>query len=583
MTCLPAFRTPPRRELASSRSSNWLRGGAVLGLALGAGLVGCDSTATIFPQRTSFSHAEIVSAFPAKKDAQGNWERVCDGGPVDGLLTNVVLVSTVPKTGDSGPRENDLSIRPGDVIETRTVNGGLTDDIDLQAPGNFGFQIDCIDPAPQPNPSAGGCQGATPASSLEAVSYVARTPARGVPHNVLLLLDQSGSIGGIVDTSEGNKENQENNFTPPGNFGDLASDRQSLRLAAARTFAGSLNEEDQLGVIAFGEKLGGGSGFQVPCADASGKDVNAGLDACFGRNRDLWTAGTGIDSLLGQTAGRSNLWKAVQTAYRYLKNSTKGNGEASNHIVILTDGPDTCVNGENITNCASACSTVEHDEVLAELEADRNDPNAKRIEVSFIQFESIGYPGRDPRQVEAACISGGHYQYINTNEFPREQLASRQESFDQAFLNVRFALMGHWELAAEVAAYSGSAAPPTGTLPGSLYALSGKITVRQSSNMVTADRDFPFGKGIGVGAKNAPSWDRRPTVLKPCGGPADCGGSAGGNACQVICSDETHICPGGAGGMTLPDTAACDSGNGSGFCCDGACQPSGACGACTAN
>ncbi|MCC6621138.1 MAG: VWA domain-containing protein [Deltaproteobacteria bacterium] len=541
------------------------------------GTAGCDSTATIFPIRTSFAHAVVISAYPAAKQGDGTWERVCaaDTGPATGIITNTVLVSTQPKTNDStGPREQDLSIRPLDVVETRTVNGSLSDDINLSAAGNIGFQFDCIDPQPQPNPSAGGCQGAVPSAQLDTVEYVAHTESRSESHNVILLLDQSGSIGGIVDPDENNLENQDTKFDPPNNFGDLASDKFSLRLAAARTFADSLNEDDRLGVIGFGEKLNNGSGFKVPCADAAGLDVQAGLAACFGRNRDLWRASTGIDSLRGDALGRSNLWRAVQTAYDFL--AAQPASSSSNHIVVLTDGPDTCVNGENITSCASACSTVTHEQVLARIQADRQNPNAKRIQVHFIQFESLGYDGRDPRQVEAACLSGGHYQYINTNDFPREQLATLQESFDQAFLNVRFALMGHWALAAEVPAFAQSTPAPTGTPPGSMYGLSGALVVRTSSNMVSTDRQFPFGIGQGVGAENAPGWDRRPTVIKPCGSATDCGG-ADGAGCTVVCSDETHVCPGGSSGVVLPDTAACDAG----FCCDGQCLTTGtACAAC---
>jgi len=567
-----------------------LRVGACAGLALGlVAPTGCDSTAVFFPQRTSFQAAVVVSAYPAARKNDGSWERSCtgDAGPVTGVITNAVLVSTQPKSNDdNASTEADLSIRPGDTVETRTVNGSLSDDINLEAAGNLGFTLDCIDPQPQPNPSAGGCQGAVPSAQLESVEYVENTPSRKTAHNVIVLIDQSGSVGGIVDPDEANRENQSTKFDPPTNFGELASDKFSTRLSAARTFINSLNSDDRLGVIGFGESENSGAGFSVPCATAVGLDVATGLANCFGRNRDLWLEPVGtpplapLDSLRGRALGRSNLWKAVQTAYDFLDGQP--DSDNSNHIVVLTDGPDTCLNGENITNCAAPCSTVTHEQVMQKLMADRNDPNGKHIRIHFVQFESVGYEGRDPRQVEAACVSGGHYQYINANDFPREQVATLQGALDQALLNVRFSLMGHWELAAEIPAYAQNTPAPTGTPPGSLYALSGQLVVRQSSNMVSADRAFPFGIGQGVGAEDSPAWDRRPTVLKPCGSAADCGAAGAADACTVVCSDETHICPNDATGVTLPDTAACDpGGGGSAYCCDGECiNTGGACAIC---
>ncbi|MCC6620645.1 MAG: VWA domain-containing protein [Deltaproteobacteria bacterium] len=532
--------------------------------------------ASIGGARIAFVHAVVVSAYPAVKAGDGAWVRVCaaDARLATGIITNVVLASTQRRPDGAGPRDDDLSIRPGDVVEARTVGGDLPVDIDLETAGHLGLELDCIDPQPQPNPSAGGCQGAVPSAQLDGVDYVAHTPSRAEAHDVILLIDQSGSIGGIVAPDEGYREDEDGRFDLPNNFGDLASDRFSLRLAAARAFTDSLNEADRLGVIAFGERLANGAGLKVPCADAAGLDVQAGLAACFGPDREPWHATSGIDSLRGDALGRSNLWRAVQAAYDFL--AARPASAASNHIVVLTDGPDTCVDGESLTRCASRCSTVTHDHVLERIQADQVDPDARRIQIHFVQFESLGYDGRDPRQVEAACLSGGHYQYINSNDYPRDQLAALQESLDQALRNVRFALMGHWALAAAVPAYAQGAPAPAGSPPGALYGLSGALVVRASSHLVSADREFPFGVGQGAGATSAPAWDRRPTVLKPCGSASDCGGTDG-PACSVVCSRETHVCPAGAVGITLPDTAACDAGS----CCDGQCVTTGsACQAC---
>ncbi len=545
--------------------------GASLALLASAGMIasGCDSTATLFPQKVLFSRAMIVSAYPAQERADGTWARQCGAGAVDGIITNVALISTQRKDGD-----NDLQIRPGDVIDTRTVEGGLPDDINLTNEGHMALAVDCIDPQPHPNPSGDGCQGAQPSFALDQTTYQAHTE-RDTGHNVLLLLDQSGSISGLVDADHGNIENRTGDFVVPSNFGELASDGSNVRLSAARRFIRTLNDEDRFGALAFSEKLG----IQVPCSEAQG-DLQADLDACFGkRNTDIWLSTSGLDSLIGRAEGRSNLWDAVAYSYDYLR--ALDDTKRSNHIIVVTDGPDTCANSLSMGTCQFACSNTSHQDVLAKIEADLADPNAPRIHVHFIQFESLGYPGRDPRQVEVSCVSGGQYQYLNTNQFPSAQPTQFQEALETAIVNVRYMLMGHWELASAVPAYVNNA----GTPPGSLYALNGLLTVKTSSQMVLQDKPFPFNVGQGAGAENASVWDRRPSLRKPCTSETECGAAAGtASACSVVCSPETMTCAGFPRdqAFTAPNFYACAaSGGGEGFCCEGACETTGTCAVCT--
>jgi hypothetical protein len=154
-----------------------------------------------------------------------------------------------------------------------------------------------------------------------------------------------------------------------------------------------------------------------------------------------------------------------------------------------------------------------------------------------------------------------------------------------ALNNLRYSLMGHWEVGATVPAYADSG--PTGTRVGSLYALAGIVTIRASSHLVTSDRQIPFGIGQGGGSDTSlpPMWDRRPSVRKPCGGAADCGGTDG--ACQIVCSEESNVCRSGATGVAAPDNFACETTTGAaGFCCSGVadCQANGSpkCSACDA-
>lgn len=550
-----------------TRSGRLLATASLLG-ALGTSA--CDTTAKIYVSSPKFDGLQVVSAYPAKKQADGSWERVCAGGPTDGLITNLVFRSTGRGNNSASDADLDLSIRPFDVIQTRVVDGGNTDDINISNVGNLAYSLGCVNVASN---SAGTCEGAPATATLDRIAYAATTPDRSVGHNVMVLIDQSGSISGLVrDVSYKEQRIVEQIPSRPGDF---ASDPRSLRLVVAKRLLNTLNSRDKVGVLAFGEQMN----LSVPCSGAV-NDVQTDLTTCFGaRNRDIWNGvDNGIDRLQGNTGGRSNLWQAVKTSYDFLR--ARNDRVNSNHIVVLTDGPDTCA-GENRLTCEPACTTADFGQLADQVEADMNDPNAPKIHVHFVQFESLGYPGRDPRQVELSCVSGGHYQFVNSNQFPRIQTQSFQDALDTAVTNVRYSLMGHWEFASSVPVYQSNAGGGAGLPPGALYALEGQVTVRTTSNLVNTDRNYPFGIGLGEGASSATTWDRRPTVRKPCGGFSDCGASAAPGACEVVCSAETLTCASGAAPAQLPDLALCEpSAGASGFCCGGSCQAAGDCAAC---
>ncbi|MFO0747818.1 MAG: vWA domain-containing protein [Myxococcota bacterium] len=480
---------------------------------VGAGA--CDTGAKFYQMRAAFSHAEIVSAYPGRAGADGRWSRVCDDGPVDGIITNVAFVATEPKLPPGTPLDTDLAVHPGDLVDMRAVEGPYPDDIHLTTPGGLGLAMDCLDPAPENDP--GTCHGAVPAAALERVDWVGTTADRSQPHEVIVLVDQSGSIGGLVDAANGFLEPQGNDPGQlPSSPGDVASDKYGSRFRALTSFILSLNASDRLGIVAFGEGQNGGADLAVPCAGASGQDIAAGLAACFGTNHDLWMASTGIGTLLGHAAGRSNLWKAIDFAYGWLADpSRRRPAGASRHIVVLTDGPDTCA-GEAQTPRTAACSSVLAQEVLDRIAADQADPDGPDIHIDFVQFEAPGYPGRDPRQIDAACLSGGHYRYVNSNAFVSERVAALDAALTEAFGEIRLTLGGHWALASSVPAWVSDDPAPTGTPAGGIvYALSGRLTISASSHLVTSDTVFPFGVGQGVGAASATAWDRRPSLVDP--------------------------------------------------------------------
>ena len=569
---------------------------AVVGLALAAMALapvtaGCDATATIFKLRISLTQDGIqpLGAWPARQVAGTNqWERVCGpGGQIDGVITDISLISTTRQSSldQDSDKERDLQIQPGDIVEFLRVDGPSSQDIQLSGTTNMAVEFSCIDP----QPGTSECNGAQPSASVENVSYDSNTLDRETGHNVLVLIDQSGSVGGLVDNTRGNIETGQT-FVPPSNFGQLSSDRLNLRLSAAKTMLELMDDEDRFGALAFSED----TGIKIPCDGATG-DASADLDTCFGaRNTDIWKAqATGIDSLAGKTGERSNLWNAVSFAYEFLK--ARNDRARTNHIVVITDGPDTCSRSENINGCETPCTRVDYntpgattatkssyEDFLEVAEADLESPNGIKIHVHFMQFESLGYPGRDPRQWELACISGAQYQYVNTNTFPRDTAEATEAAFFRTINNLRSAFQGHWEVAGQMPAFT-EPNPGSGTPPGSMYGIEGVVRLKTGANLTSNEVVVPFGFGNGPGASQSAQWDRRLTIRKSCAAATDCGAAGdAGAACTVICSDETHTCPAGAAGEALPDTAACtlDTGAG-GFCCSGACQPvGGQCAAC---
>jgi hypothetical protein len=547
---------------------------------------GCDNNATFTKIPFNFNHTQVISAVPAISDGN-SWRPMCglelDNGAMvapEGILLNVSYISYKRKDDDL-----DQSLRPDDRVNDRDIGGERSEDIDLTNAANIGITVDCIDTLPDSDQPPSGtltdttdkCQGAEPDSvGVGAPFYVPFTDDRAKRHNVIVLLDQSGSMTGLVDGGT-YLEGAMGDIDLSSDFLGLASDYYDLRKVAAKSFINRLNDDDRLGVVAFGESIETSDHLTVACPTATGSSIAEDLDECFGTNHDLWTGVDGIDGL-GTGGGRSNLWKGIETVYDYLMNIAEDEG-GSRHIVVVTDGPDTCdSDSQAFAGCTqSACSTTTHQDVLNKIEVDRLKVNGDHVQIHFVQFESRGYTGRDTRQMEVACASQGHYQYINSEDNPAEQLTPLQDALETALLNVRHSLMGYWQIPITIAALEKHGAPPTYTPVGSRYAISGMITVRASSNMVSgSDEPQEFGAGgMGAGAQNSTFWDRRPSIRKPCMGAVDCGGlDSSQDDCNIICSTETLICPQGADGVTAPNNATqCTMDEGSsGICCGGICQ-----------
>ena len=566
-----------------------LQRGSVALLLLSSGAIAavssCDTNAKFNLNTVSYESISVVSAYPAVRSGN-DWVRQCTPGSThaDGFFLNVVFKTTrVNVALGETSNDTDRSVHPNDRVEVNTVEGPLSSDVELSSPTHYELNIDCIEPYPDGDYSD-KCHGADRTGSsppaLNAVSYKA-FGGRESGSDVMILIDQSGSIKGLVDATT-KKESPNAIFGKPIND---ASDYNNLRLSAVRVLINELNPSDRVGVVGFGEQTAAdGTGLRVPCDDPT-LTWEAALDKCYGTNHNFWvrsdadsTQADNMDALQASNAigGRSNLWTAVSEAYGYL--GKRGSVQRPAHIIVVADGPDTCAQNENATACLGRCasSTANYDDLVTRINNANADANAVKPQIHFVQFESSGYAGVDPRQVEAACLTQGHYQYINSNTMPTtDQGAAFQAALENALLNVRFSLLGMWQFAVTAPGFADTQGAPQGSPAGYVYGLEGTLRVKASTKLKgTADAAIPDSEGLARFTQaSLASYDKRPILRKPCATATDCGGNvANQTACHAICSPEAKTCLSAATGVDLPDTTSCQDGGTDGFCCQGTCD-----------
>lgn len=549
-------------------------------LLAGMTTLGCDTNARFNINKITFDDLKPISVHPAVLE-NGTLVRQCGAGPVDGIIYNMALLSTERKVkpGSNANVDKDRSIRPGDIIATLKVDGEKPRDIKLSGTTNIQVKVDCLDALQSPELkddtplTCDGTEGT--AVSLSSLTFEANSSDRASGHNLIVLMDMSGSMKGFVnqlDASDPNfsAANQDKENSPaktlniPGDLTTTASDYNSWRLTMVKELVDSLNTRDRFGMVGFGEGLGGDF-MATPCnlPEATGQGWDDALSLCFGiSNNDYWRSG--IDSFQNKVKpGRSNLWEALTDVYGFL--SAKKDLVRTNHILVINDGPDTCSKTEAFGNCQVPCSVGTHTDLLNAIAADAANPNAPKIHIHFVQFEAPGYPGADPRQMEVSCESGAHFQFINSNTIPKANSQKFQDALRTAVYNVRFSMMGHWAASLNSPYFADNSA--SGTEPGRIYAMSGTVTVKSGSNLKAEDQITVYdSSGTGL-------WDGRLRIRKSCDSDALCGGAGDADPnCHVICSSETLLCPYNSDGPSTlrPDGQACAVDD-AGVCCEGEC------------
>ena len=236
------------------------------------------------------------------------------------------------------------------------------------------------------------------------------------------------------------------------------------------------------------------------------------------------------------------------------------------HIVILTDGPDTCVDSDEFSymslknadtsgKCRTKCATsdVKWKELLVKM-AKLKYP----IHVHFVQFQAPGYLEPDPRMIEMACRTDGTYQFINSENFNKSSPGDFSNALNRAITRVRNGLSGTWRIGYKWMSIATESEFPK----GALRAVDGDFLFTDSkfASLDPAIHDLdPLSWRFTLNG----SEDRRAVMRIPCVADADCGGtdSCGANHC-----DEGGICR----NVQAPNGEPCGA---NGTCRNGTCTP----------
>ena len=514
-----------------------------------------------------FSGLEPLGFSRVKQVDDNLWVRSCgDPSPEDRVRFNFALKRT---SGDPSQtcetKDCDLGIRPDeDFINLKPVTIGQT-----LAADSFDLSIKEIQPHDGTTyPNAESSDEIVDTVKFDDLAFTNHLGAggRGTPIGVVILIDQSGSLIGNVDPDtciEGKIGEYDYNYSA---FQKCASDSKGLRISAARELIENLNKNDAVAVFSFNEETT--SALEpvcgVPGVDAESEEFL--LDNCYTANKAYALEAMKQYKGLGKESGRSNLWTAVNEAYAYLKKKP----QTVRHIVVLTDGPDTCdsespwfqhcfesnTGDTNPIKTQTGCGVPDAFNALKQnIEDSYSKAKTTHTHISFVHFQSKAYPAMDPYMQSIACLSDGHYQFINNNQLSAENIAAKQKAFSDAIKRIRLTMGGYWNLR------SNKAANTSGT---------------PFQKLLTAN--FGTGSVTGVLAMNAPGLGKHTTKAQYGNGyldqrfhmPAFCNdntecGNAKGETCDTQCSSSTNMC------MTPPAGATCWNGSEQGRCCLGTC------------
>ncbi len=588
-------------ERGGSMSERGRRRVRVVGLA-GGGLVALGLAVACnyhwYPFGTTFQLLDfeplrLVSAVPAARGASGDFEPVCMGErEATGLILSLAVLGRLDQEA-GGEMDLDLNMRPGDIVKTvGTTDRVVVAEGESIGPNNFKVTVECLERYPDSDMGGnrecqgllnpGAAAGAAPASfryssdlSPQAGGYAYTRDLSTGYVGVAVLIDQSGSMKGFVDRAT--FADVSRNIPYAESAEGFASDLNGQRIVAVRDFLMKLNPADKAIVFQYGESLG--TGAKVVCYDALGNTPEENLrERCYSTDRDLVlgqhvvqnkTFPPKLDELPNYPEGadRSPLWSAVADVYEFMKGRKD---TPIRHILVVNDGPDTCdasspdyrpyVGGK----FQGVCSTTGYEEFRSRVLEDLKDPAAPRVHIHFVQFQAHGYLEHDLRQQEMACLTGGHYQFVNSIR-PAKLVTGNdwtplQTALSEALLRVRYSLVGVWRMAIELPDLGATLAR------GAPYSMKATITMVGAAGSLTSVDQFLYLRVGDQSASSLGTLDRRAMFRLPCAGALDCGWfqETAPECREAACVSPEAVC----GFQAVADLQKCGT---SGVCCNGWC------------
>ena len=585
------------------KRSHWKLIRLLPGLGLAAVAIvflSCDSTATIHQELVRFSEVLVVDVTPVKEvttqDGSNHWVPSCLPNDVLPAATSDqrIRFNMVLKSSDRGnpnqtcaEKDCDRQIRPGEPISTGDVIFNEGSDSTIKV-GDFEMALQCVslneggEAAPAGCPSIANQQVAAPDASLIELDFVdhmvnskGESQGRDAPVGVAILIDQSGSISGSTTDRDSCLEGEAGHVDPhTANFDICKSDAGDVRIAAAKTLLDLLNKDEKAIIFSFGEEETPNVkvACDVPNVDSQTEEYK--LEKCYTTNRSYATEQntpglpSALDYLAGKGFGRSNLWTAIDTVWDYMLEKD----EIARHLVVITDGPDTCksdssdfqkcfntdVNGvpESQGSC-SATSGYEaiRDKITAYSAQKFKQRGDTDMHVSFIQFQAPAYPAIDPRMQEIACMTNGHHTFVNMNDLSKENIGLRKTALENHAEAIRYTFGGFWNLVTDINALTGLTSEDAVVSKGGTYSIKGYLSLGATQFKPGTDTaDFSTGTG---------NLDTRVHLTRPCDTATDCGAGAGAE-CGVGCDEQTHTC-------RMPAASTKCQGD-TGTCCTGQCK-----------
>jgi len=508
------------------------------------------------------------------------WAPACKEAP-DAVQIAFNIVSTERNDGDK-----DLQIRPkGDYVNGTPFILGK----DLSET-NFKLELACLEEHDGNNPPTGTCK---PGTNTLVSSTATESPLTFVDHlqgkgrdtaiGVAFLVDQSGSTSGIVDGSKNNNlplcleraVGGDSQSTPK----DCWSDHGSLRWTeGVQRIITSLNSRDPVIVFAQNENM-----FETICELPGLPDAsqNEKEQNCYHKDRKLALGQPGAEppvpgpweNYRGHGEGRSNLWSSLLRTWNFMKEKK----QVARHIVVIADGPDSC----NATSDSfQHCFNDELIEGFPEEKPQTSCGNAKKFKtvkgeiegyvalglndmhVSFIHFQAKGSPKADERMQEIACMTGGHYIFLNFNTLAANA-QSRSDAMRRAALDIRYSMGGHWKYTVDIPKYLDDvSATAANAEDGKLYSLGGIMEIDLPASWgVASDTTSNFI----VGGNKSDNADDRILLRKHCNESEPAAGAP--DECGMRCSSETGTYQQAASG------SVCGLAPNLGICCQGICEP----------